>query len=112
LEKTHERSNGCNDFGPNKEYTSRDNGFIFGGIQAKSSTLKVELDQQGLLYSDDGKTRSMGYVCQQGEPELLNISENINSGSIISPVKWCSYDATGSLFDQSSTIPHWWESWT
>ena len=113
LEKTHERSNGYNDFGPKEECISKDYGFIFGGIQAKPSTLKVEIDQQGLLYSDDDKTRNMAYFFQQGEPELLNISEDISSGSIIPPTKWCSFDAAGSLSDQSSTISqYWWESWT
>ncbi|KAH9602203.1 hypothetical protein KSS87_005599 [Heliosperma pusillum] len=74
-----------------------------------STTLQEEIDHQGVVYSDDDKSGNMAYLGQE-EPELLNMSENID-GSIISPVKWCSFDA-GSLFDQSSSTSHWWESWT
>ncbi|XP_074319912.1 homeobox-leucine zipper protein ATHB-12-like [Silene latifolia] len=87
-----------------EEHTNKD-----AELGTKISSLQEEIDHQGVVYSDDDKSGNMAYLGQE-EPELLNMSENID-GSIISPVKWCSFDA-GSLFDQSSSTSHWWESWS
>lgn len=109
LEKSHERSSGCKDFVANSQHTSIENGDNVAGLPAKSSSLQEEMDHQGTIYSDDDKSGNMAYLGQE-EPELMNLSENMDS-SIISPVKWCSFD-TGSLFDESSTSSQWWDSWT
>ncbi|KAL9225433.1 hypothetical protein vseg_001361 [Gypsophila vaccaria] len=71
----------------------------------------LEIDHQGaVVYSDDNKSGYNMTFLGQGECQLLDTRENID-GSIVSPVKWCNFDAT-SLFDQSSSSTHWWESWT
>lgn len=111
LEKSHDRDNGCEDFVDNSQKMSRENGQPDAGLTAKSSDLQEEMDNQGVLYSDDDRSGTIAYFRQE-ESELLKISENID-GSLISPppVKWCSFDA-GTLFDQTSSSSHWWDSWT
>lgn len=109
LEKSHDRDSGCKDFIANSHEMIRENGETVAGVTAKTSSLQEEIDYQGTLYSDDDKSGNIAYMRQE-EPELLKISENIDF-SLISPMKWCSFDA-GSLFDQTSTTSHWWDTWT
>lgn len=106
LEKSHNRENGCKDFV--SQDVSRNNDETVG-LTTKSNSLQEEMDHQGTLYSDDDKNGNLAYL-EQEELEHLKINENIE-GSLISPVKWCSFDA-GSLFDQTSTSSHWWDTWT
>lgn len=96
FEKSHEGSSGCKDVVGNSQSFSIENGDMVA-------------DHQAILHSDDDKSGNMAYLGKD-DPELLNISENIDS-SIVSSVKWCNFDA-GSIFDQSSTSSHWWDSWT
>lgn len=96
LEKSHEGSSGCKDFVANSQSFSVEKGDMVA-------------DHQAILHSDDDKSGNMAYLGQE-DPELLNISKNIDS-SIVSQVKWCNFDS-GSMFDQSSTSSHWWDSWT
>ncbi|KAL9240566.1 hypothetical protein vseg_014769 [Gypsophila vaccaria] len=98
LERSHEKRIECEDI--SEEHRDAD-----AGLAAKSGCILEDMDHQGLVYSDDDKSGNMAYLKQE-EPELLNIDD-----SMISPLKWCSFDA-GCLFDQSSTSSHWWESWT
>uniref|UniRef100_A0A803L2D8 Homeobox-leucine zipper protein n=1 Tax=Chenopodium quinoa TaxID=63459 RepID=A0A803L2D8_CHEQI len=109
LERSHHRKNGCKDFEANDQDMSKENGEIVAGITARSSSLQEEMDNQGAIYSDDDKSGNIAYLGQE-EPELLKVSEHID-GSLISPMKWCSFDA-GSLFDPTSTTSHWWDTWT
>ncbi|XP_021775014.1 homeobox-leucine zipper protein ATHB-12-like [Chenopodium quinoa] len=109
LEKSHDRKNVCKDIEANEQDMNRENGEIVAGITARSSSLQEEMDNQGALYSDDDKSGNIAYLGQE-EPELLKVTEHID-GSLISPMKWCSFDA-GSLFDPTSTTSHWWDTWT
>ncbi|KAK9724858.1 hypothetical protein RND81_05G103400 [Saponaria officinalis] len=99
LERSQERRNECED-------NSREHVDTNAGLAAKSSSVQEEMDHQCFVQSDDDKSGNMGAYLKQEEAELLNVD-----GSIISPVNWCGFDA-GSLFDQSGTSSHWWESWT
>ncbi|KAL2921718.1 Homeobox-leucine zipper protein ATHB-7 [Bienertia sinuspersici] len=109
LQKSHDRDSECKDFMANNKDMSREETETVAGFTAKSSSLQEEMDYQGAIYSDDDKSGNIAYLKQE-EPELLKINEDID-GSLISPMKWCSFDA-GSLFDLTSTSSHWWDTWT
>ncbi|KAJ8446254.1 hypothetical protein Cgig2_016025 [Carnegiea gigantea] len=79
-QKSHEGSSGCKDVVGNSQSFSIENGDIVA-------------DHHAILHSDDDKSGNMAYLGKD-DPELLNISENIDS-SIASSVKWCNFDAGG-----------------
>ncbi|KAH9611775.1 hypothetical protein KSS87_011689 [Heliosperma pusillum] len=104
--RSSEERSGCEEYNGNSQlYISEENRDRKAGLAAKSSSLQEETEHQGLVYSDDDKSFNMAYLKQE-QPEFLN-----TDSSMLAPAKWCSFDAA-SLFDQSSTSSHWWESWT
>ncbi|GAB2227584.1 hypothetical protein Droror1_Dr00009409 [Drosera rotundifolia] len=78
-----------------------------GGLVVEPTRLEEELECGGVQCSDDALSRNIAYLVQDDGPQLLNMNEHMHS----SLTKWCSLDP-GSLFDQPSSVSHWWDSWT
>ncbi|GMH28083.1 hypothetical protein Nepgr_029926 [Nepenthes gracilis] len=88
-----------------------------GGFAAELSMIEEELDhQRGAIYSEDDKSGNIAYLGEE-EPQILETNEDGDSclaaaaAAAAAASKWCGFDA-GSLFDQSSSSSHWWDSWT
>ncbi|KAK9672390.1 hypothetical protein RND81_12G097700 [Saponaria officinalis] len=110
VNRPNENQSGCEDYVTNNQDNIEKHINNDTKLATKSSNLEEEMDHQGVGYSDDDKSGNNMAFLGQGEPEFLDTRENID-GSIVSQVKWCNFYAT-SLFDQSSSTSHWWDSWT
>ncbi|GAB2221864.1 hypothetical protein Droror1_Dr00013055 [Drosera rotundifolia] len=78
---------------------------------ADQSMLEEEMECPGVLCSDDvHRNGNITYLWSEDDPQLLSMDDHVHS-SLAPKAKWCSFDPT-SLFDQSSSSSHWWESWT
>ncbi|KAL9250209.1 Homeobox-leucine zipper protein ATHB-7-like protein [Drosera capensis] len=82
-----------------------------GRHTADSSMLMEGMERRGVVCSDDvHRDGNITYLWSEDDPQLLNMSDHVHS-SLAPKAKWCSFDPT-SLFDQSISSSHWWESWT